>query len=129
MDAQGDKKGVAVGASAIWASPIGTWRLQASGSERKGIGFGYAAGAGYSSTGYFGRDWRWSLRADAQYVDDKFATIGDIALLNGNTIDRAARTRISANAQINSARMSFNISGDYEKIPDEGTRTHEIGRT
>lgn len=123
MDAQGDKKGVAVGASAIWASPIGTWRLQASGSERKGIGFGYAAGAGYSSTGYFGRDWRWSLRADAQYVDDKFATIGDIALLNGNTIDRAARTRISANAQINSARLSFNLSGDYEKIQGEGTRT------
>jgi len=123
LDAQGDKKGGAVGASVIWASPIGTWRLQASGSQRKAIGFGYAVGAGYSNTGYVGRDWRWSLRADAQYVDDKFATIGDIALLNGGAIDRAARTRVSANAQINSARLAFNLSADYERIQGEGTRT------
>lgn len=123
VDAQADRAGGAVGATAVWASPIGTWRLQTSASQRDGVGFGYATSAGYSNSGRFGRDWRWSLRADAQYVGNKFATIADIALLNGNVIDRAARTRLSANAQLNNARLSFNISGDYEKIEGEGTRT------
>lgn len=126
VDAQADRNGGAGGASVVWASPIGTWRLQTSASQRDGFGFGYAASAGYSNSGRFGTDWRWSLRADAQYVGKKFATVGDIAFLNGNVIDRAARKRLSASAQINNARLAFNLSGDFENIEGEGTRTSAL---
>lgn len=123
IDAQADRRGGAAGASVIWASPIGVWRLEGSASQRKSVGFGYAAGVGYSNTGRFGKNWRWSLRSDAQYVDSNFATVGDIATLNGGAIDRAARFRLSSSAQINNERFSFNLSGDYEDIEGTGSRT------
>lgn len=123
VDVQGDQSGGTFGVSTVWASPIGNWRLQATASERKAAGFGYAAGLGYSTTGQFGRNWRWSLRADGQYVDRNYTTIGDAEIVNGDEIERVARTRVSANAQISNARISVNLSGDYEKIQNEGTRT------
>jgi outer membrane usher protein len=114
-DIQFDRQGVTAGASLIWASPVGIFRLEAAGSKRKSIGTGAAVDVGYSVTGRFAENnWRWNATINAQYQTARFSTLSDFAL-PANGILQTNSLSVNANAQVNNQRLSLTASGQYDR--------------
>ena len=122
-DIQADDQGANGGVSVLWASPIGVWKLEASGSQRKTYGSGFAGEAGYKTTGRFGDGWRWTAEATAQYFSTDFATVSDVPRNNNPIIgpvlaNRSTAAIFNANFQMTGPRWSFNAGGSYSRGRD-----------
>lgn len=115
IDAQVDQQGVIAGASVIWAAPIGIFRLEAAGSQRSGIGSGFALDAGYSITGLFdNNNWRWTGQVNGQWESARFATLSDIVLPTVGEL-RPTAYSVNANLQLSNARWNITGSAQYDK--------------
>jgi outer membrane usher protein len=114
-DVQFDKQGFTGGASAVWASPIGIFRLEGAGSKRKGIGSGVAVDLGYSLTGRFDQNrWRWTAQVNGQMQSKKFATLSDIVLPSVGEL-RPTAWSVNGNFQLSEPKWNITASGQYDK--------------
>ena len=115
VDAQADEQGVTAGASVVWAAPVGIFRLEAAGSQRSGIGSGFAVDAGYSINGQFdNNNWRWTAQLNGQWESRRFSTLSDIVLPSVGEL-RPTEYSVNANVQVNNARWNITASGQYDK--------------
>jgi outer membrane usher protein len=115
IDAQVDQQGVTGGASVVWAAPLGIIRLEAAGSQRDGIGSGFAVDAGYSVTGRFNNNnWRWTAQLNGQWQSNRFSTLSDIVLPSIGEL-RPTEYSVNASVQVSNARWNITASGEYDK--------------
>jgi outer membrane usher protein len=113
-DAQLDEGGGTVGASGIWASPIGIWRLQAAASQRKGMGSGIAGDIGYRASGRFGLGGpSWSVDLDGTYYSPNFSTLANNLALSADTTVQPFSNSLSLDFQVTSNRWAITGSGQY----------------
>jgi outer membrane usher protein len=116
-DIQGDREGGALGASILWASPIGIWRLEATGSTRSGIGWGQAFNADYKASGQWaGNRWRWTFGAALRTTSRTFATIDDAKPQGNEDVRQAPAWSADSNFQIAHQRWTFSGSVRYEYL-------------
>jgi outer membrane usher protein len=114
-DVQFDKQGVTGGASAIWASPIGVFRLEAAASKRTGIGNGVAVDVGYSIAGRLNQNkWRWTAQVNAQMQSRRFSTLSDLVLPSVGEL-RPTSKSLNGNFQISDAKWNISASGQFDK--------------
>jgi outer membrane usher protein len=114
-DVQFDRQGTTGGLSAVWASPIGVFRLEGAASKRTGIGSGFSADLGYSVTGRFGQNrWRWTGQINGQMQSRKFATLSDIVLPSVGEL-RPTAWSVNGNFQLSELKWNVSASGQYDK--------------
>lgn len=99
----------------VWAAPIGVLRFEAAGSDRSGIGSGFAVDVGYSTTGRFANNqWRWTAQVNGQLQSKRFSTLSDIVMPSVGEL-RPTSYSFNANTQISNARWNITASGQYDK--------------
>lgn len=117
LDVQADRFGANGGASVLWASPIGVFRLQAAGSQRRRFGAGGAAELAYSITGGLGsnRLSRFNLDLRAEFRSSNFSTINDEPppLIGPRVINQPTSALFNASAQAFLGRTTLNASASY----------------
>lgn len=115
-DIQVDQEGVNGGASVLWASPIGVFQLNASGSQRDGFGSGAAAAVGYALAGSLGdSDTRFSVDLRGEYRSPNFSTVVDTPPLIGPVLNQPTELFLNARAQAFFGRVTANASASYSK--------------
>ncbi len=114
-DVQFDRQGVTGGVSAVWASPIGVFRVEGAGSKRNDIGSGFAADVGYSIAGRLNQNkWRWTAQINGQVQSRRFATLSDIVLPDIGEL-RPNAWSVNGNFQLNNAKWNITASGQMDK--------------
>ena len=126
---QGDKNGVNGGLGALFASPIGTWRLEGAVSDFKNTGSGYAGEVSYRLSGLSqSDDWRYSVSASARQISSNFTAVqsadadfigpidintGVIGGAGGLTNRNGKLTTLNGSARLSKDRWSLIASANY----------------
>lgn len=120
---QADEHGANGGVSALWASPVGVWRMEASASDRDTFGSGYALDVGYRATGGSGRDtWRWSADANAQLFGENFAVVTD------QPFDGDRNALSIRSLRPNEAILNTSFQMSKNKLAMNAAATYSVGR-
>jgi len=117
-DIQGDRNGVNTGLGALYASPIGTLRLEGAFSEYEAEGSGYAGEIAYRLSGLSNSDgWRYSLSASARQISGNFTAVqsADADLINTIDIDAGVTAGSGGLTNREGKLTTFNGAGRLSK--------------